>query len=247
MSFFLDTNVLYLEKVESTNNYLKERPEFWNKNYFTVYTDHQSQGRGQHGREWFSKSGDDLAFSFIFSCEGETSHLSLLNLYVGLALSKSLSKIIGDRIELKWPNDIQYQNKKLSGILCESMGKVINQLQNTNIIGIGININSISFHPTIQKKAISIKSIIKKKVNIKKILNQVLNEIKIVLDNFTIPMKDDIRHQILAITNSIGSKIKYQENNQEKIGIIMDINCFGELIVKDQNDNIRTINNCHDD
>ena len=248
MSFFSDSNVIKLTEIDSTNDYLKRKPELWHQNYFTVYTSHQTKGRGRNSREWFSKPGDDLAFSFLFLSKDKMDHLPCISLCVGLAVLKSLSKILGAKVDLKWPNDIQYRNKKICGILCERIDSLTLNSENILIIGVGININSESFPPPIQEKATSIRLVTKRRSNIKEILFKTLNLIKKVLDDFTVPMKEGIRYEILAHTNSIGSAIRYRDQNGlENVGIIVDMNPFGELLVKSRNGNIYTINNHHDD
>ena len=99
-------------KVNSTNEFLKHRSEYWGTNYYTVYTDNQTQGRGRQQREWQCNPGEDLAFSFIFLAPMKEIYLPCLSLCLGLAVHRSLSTIAKVKLNLKWPNDIDYQKKK---------------------------------------------------------------------------------------------------------------------------------------
>ena len=244
MNFFSNQNVIHLKEVDSTNDYLKRNPDLWNKNYFTVYTTHQTQGRGRNSRTWFSNPGDDLAFSFIFLSKNKINHLPCISLYVGWAVIKCLSEIIKDRLELKWPNDIIYKNKKLCGILCERIDSNKTNSENTLIIGVGINLNSESFPSAIKEIAISIRQITGEKTGIKKILFKILDFIRLALDNLLIPMSEEVKYQILSFSNCIGSEIKYQaQENHITTSTVIDINLFGELVVKNQNGSIQVISN----
>ena len=214
MHFLKTRNILRLPEVDSTNDYLKKNLKFWNKNYFTVYTDHQTMGKGRHDRKWFSQPGKDLAFSLVFLPKNDIKHLPCLSLSVGLALSDFLSEFIQDSVELKWPNDIQYRNRKLSGILCERMNPPANKDRDVMVIGVGINVNSRSFNGSISAKAISLRNIIQRETDIDQILCGSLESIKKILNTFTVPMKDRVRksdsiyHQFYRLKDQISGSGK---------------------------------------
>ena len=240
-------SMVRLKKVDSTNDYLKRNPKLWDKNYFTVYTDHQTGGRGRYNRKWFSQTGKDLAFSFIFLPESRIKHLPCLSLYVGLALSDFLSELIGDSVELKWPNDIQYKGQKLSGILCERMDDPMNEDREVVVVGVGINVNSSSFDSSIHPRPTSLRNMIRQETDIEQILHGALDAIQKTLNSFTVPMRDDVRDRILSVTCSIGLRIKYQDQeNRSRVGSIISINHLGELLVKADDGGTHTINNYHD-
>ncbi|AFZ83296.1 BirA family transcriptional regulator, biotin operon repressor [Candidatus Kinetoplastibacterium blastocrithidii TCC012E] len=98
---------------------------------------HQYNGRGRNGKTWVDDFKSTLMFSCAFNFHESNIDLSMLPIIIGMATCESLQELSHTReIGLKWPNDIYWRNKKLSGILIEI-------IKNNNIvIGIGINIDN---------------------------------------------------------------------------------------------------------
>jgi BirA family biotin operon repressor/biotin-[acetyl-CoA-carboxylase] ligase len=98
-----------------------------------VLTGHQIGGRGRGSNSWWSGQGS-LTVTFVLPVDEHLAphHVPLIagvavrNAAVGLAMN--------DDIQLKWPNDLLYQNRKLAGLLCE-------RLQKADLIGVGLNLN----------------------------------------------------------------------------------------------------------
>jgi BirA family transcriptional regulator, biotin operon repressor / biotin---[acetyl-CoA-carboxylase] ligase len=98
-----------------------------------VLTSRQTSGRGRGGNSWFSTAGC-LTVTFVFPVE---EHLEphQLPLIAGLAVRNAAAELTGEAgIQLKWPNDLMFEGKKLAGLLCERVDKV-------DLIGLGLNVN----------------------------------------------------------------------------------------------------------
>ena len=98
-----------------------------------ITADMQTAGRGRNQKKWESPFGN-ISFSYGFFCKKPHNALSLL---VGLKTTIAIDNVFGKNVELKWPNDLIYQSKKIGGILVESEnyeGKFL------TILGIGINL-----------------------------------------------------------------------------------------------------------
>ena len=103
-----------------------------------VITDQQLNGKGQRGRKWVFQGGKSVAFSFFSNHDIDSNKIGYLPILSGLAVSNVLTKL-NVSSQLKWPNDIIVNGKKIGGILCES---TIRKKSSRNIvIGIGMNIN----------------------------------------------------------------------------------------------------------
>ena len=108
-----------------------------------LVAENQTAGRGRAGRSWLAEPGSSLCFSLAWKFQGDLSVLSGLSLAVGVSLAKTL-RLEGWAIELKWPNDLLKDGRKLGGVLIESAA---DRTQNNNdqqhavwaIIGVGIN------------------------------------------------------------------------------------------------------------
>jgi BirA family biotin operon repressor/biotin-[acetyl-CoA-carboxylase] ligase len=114
-----------------------------------VFTaDFQSSGRGRLDHRWLSPSGVNLLMSAVLDVkELEPQQVATLPLAVGFALVKALPREIrGERVMLKWPNDVLIGPRKVAGILCERHGDNV-------IVGIGINVKAQEFPPEIASRA----------------------------------------------------------------------------------------------
>lgn len=141
-----DFNVVWLEKVDSTNNYLKQliRRERIDEGV-TIVADFQTHGRGQRGNGWSSEKGKNLLFSLLlYPRDMLANEQFILSRIASLAVKRVLDRFTDD-IRIKWPNDIYWKDKKIAGMLIENdlMGKEIKH----SVIGIGINVNQQQFPP----------------------------------------------------------------------------------------------------
>jgi BirA family biotin operon repressor/biotin-[acetyl-CoA-carboxylase] ligase len=94
-------------------------------------------GRGRRGKNWVSPFAANLYLSMVWDFDQGASALQGLSLAIGVAVSRALKQLKVEGVQLKWPNDIYINNKKLGGILLEMVGDPAGQC--TVIIGIGIN------------------------------------------------------------------------------------------------------------
>lgn len=137
---------IYLKSCHSTNDYCTKVSSISNPNHnYCVYTYNQTDGKGQIGRKWYTGEGLDLACTFYFHI-GDllAKHHFYLNMAVGLGVHDAISEYpIKGKLNIKWPNDIYINDKKVAGILIQNQikGKYISN----SIIGIGLNINSVAF------------------------------------------------------------------------------------------------------
>lgn len=137
-------NLIHLESVDSTNNYTANLIKSEGLSPGTVIlADEQFSGRGQRGSEWVVEPGMNLTFSTYL----KVVNLSVENQFdlsklVALSVCHFLAKT-GITAEVKWPNDILVNGRKISGILIENSISGLRPIR--SIVGIGININQTRF------------------------------------------------------------------------------------------------------
>ena len=132
--------LIYLDSVGSTNNYLAEHADLDSLAEGTaILTYDQHDGKGQLDRVWTMNSGQDLAISYLVRPGLRPADLFTLNKAVGLAVHSVISELVSGETKLKWPNDVLVNDKKVAGILIEPtwQGGQCKQV----IVGIGINVN----------------------------------------------------------------------------------------------------------
>ena len=120
----------FVERCESTQRLLAEdAPEG-----AVVATDEQTGGRGRLGREWVAPAGTSLLASVVLRPDVPTADLPELSLVAGRAVAQALADVAEVRPEVKWPNDVLLNGRKVAGILAEARGGRV-------VLGIGINVS----------------------------------------------------------------------------------------------------------
>ena len=135
------------KRVISTNNSAINIIKRFNINHGMIISDYQKKGRGQYGRKWISFKGN-LFVSFFYDLDKTNLSIKNLTRLNCNLVKKTISNFYKKKIIFKPPNDLLIHNKKICGILQETITK---KDQNFLIIGIGINIvksPSISNYPT---------------------------------------------------------------------------------------------------
>jgi BirA family biotin operon repressor/biotin-[acetyl-CoA-carboxylase] ligase len=131
------TDIEVLNVIGSTNQYLKDKSNDI-ENGHTCLAEAQTAGRGRHGRKWVSPYASSLYLSMHWSFSGGYSVMGGLSLAVGVAIVDALNECGVQGIQLKWPNDIYADGKKLAGVLIEVEGQIGSGCQ--AIIGVGLNV-----------------------------------------------------------------------------------------------------------
>lgn len=126
-----------LDSTSSTNQTIKSYPVTPSKPAVCIAKT-QSRGRGRSQKEWTSDLEGNLYFSFKYISKAKLGQLSQLSLYVGLWLVELLEQAFTyQQLKIKWPNDVYCFDKKLAGILIETMTEDDELIV---IIGIGLNL-----------------------------------------------------------------------------------------------------------
>jgi BirA family transcriptional regulator, biotin operon repressor / biotin---[acetyl-CoA-carboxylase] ligase len=120
----------------STNTDAMQKAESGEAVYL-VMAEHQSQGRGRRGRNWVSPFGHNIYMSLLWSFQGGVAALEGLSLVCALVVVRALRREGFQGFQVKWPNDVLFQGRKLAGILLEVNGEVAGHCR--LIIGIGVN------------------------------------------------------------------------------------------------------------
>lgn len=128
-----------MEEAVSTNTLASGLCEKGALHGTVVIADSQTRGRGRLGRSWISPPGVNIYMSLILKPSMEPKEVVLLTLMAAVACANALTKETGLKVEIKWPNDLMVQDKKLGGILTES--RSLHGKMTSAIIGLGLNVN----------------------------------------------------------------------------------------------------------
>lgn len=153
---FLGRNMFYYKTIDSTQKEVFRRIEENNiKNGTVIYSDLQTSGVGTHGRIWYTDEENNIAFSFFIEMNCDLENLNGITLEIAETILQVFASKYDIYLQIKEPNDIYCNGKKLGGILTES--KVLAGKVKYLVVGIGINTNKQNFLQDIKDIATSIK------------------------------------------------------------------------------------------
>ncbi len=133
-------DVFCFSEIDSTNQFLLDLSDSGKAAYSSVcVAERQTAGRGRRGRRWISPFAKNIYCSVLLRFNKPLVELEGLSLVVGLSILKALEEMSYSNIQLKWPNDLLHENKKLAGILLEVRGDLTDFCD--VVIGFGINVN----------------------------------------------------------------------------------------------------------
>lgn len=226
--------VIQLEEVDSTNSYGKKHiDEFEDK--IAIITKKQTSGRGRLNRSWVDLGEENLFLSIILK-PSETFNEIYPNLtqYLSVTLCKVIESY-GIQTQIKWPNDVLIDGKKIAGILSETVMQ--GQKLKGIVLGVGVNLNSsqekIDAIPN--KIATSLNIETQKAIDLKEFLNKLLTEFFEHYDEFLQSGFLQIKDDYIKRNCFLGKELKVQVFNHMESGLAKAVNDLGELVLEDNN------------
>ena len=223
--------IAYFDEIDSTNIKAKELAEQGYPNGTLVVADQQVSGRGRRGRSWESPSGTGIFMTLMLKPEINPNNASMLTLVAALAVAKAIKDVTGLDAQIKWPNDIVINGKKICGILTEMSAQFdyINHI----VIGIGINVHNEVFSDEIAHMASSLllesqgKKFRRAEI-IEKVLEYFEEYYEIYLETEDLTALTGEYNKILVNMNK---QVRVLDPKDEFEGKAMGITAKGELIV----------------
>lgn len=153
---FIGQDFKFLESIDSTQNYVKQL-DMENKlsNGSLVFSDIQTAGIGTHSRKWYTGKGQNLAFTFVLYPESKIRDFERFTFMIAQTMLETIQILYNINLQIKIPNDIVFNGKKIGGILTESVsnGEIVKKI----FIGIGFNVNQEYFPGNLSEIATSLK------------------------------------------------------------------------------------------
>lgn len=193
-----------------------------------VITDHQYQGRGQRGNAWYSEPYKNLTFSVVlYPTFLAPSQSFALNIVTTLALLRVLSAYVPNDLTTKWPNDIYFQDQKLSGVLIENV--VESQQLKSSVIGIGLNVNQEHFH---EERPTSLVRVCGRTLDLQSVLVQLLAALERVYLQLQAQGMAPLQAAYLKNMYWIHETHTFQDATGRFQGKIRGINAVGQLVIE---------------
>tara|TARA_B110000014_G_scaffold209891_1_gene161555 strand:+ start:1252 stop:2250 length:999 start_codon:yes stop_codon:yes gene_type:complete len=234
-SKLIGRRIYYFDEIDSTQNFALQISNNKNESGAIIIAERQTYGKGRLNRKWYSPEGG-IWLSVIIHPEFQISDATIIPIAASLALCESIMKIHKIKTNVKWPNDITIDGKKIAGMLVDTSIRG-NKVENM-VLGIGINF-AINI-PQIEKRLkntpnfYGVTSLFPQKNKITKIelLVQFLLELEKVINDLTEGKKLEIIKNWSKHTDMFEKTISVNTGNGKISGIAKKIDLDGALIIK---------------
>lgn len=227
---WVGTEICYFDVTDSTNTQAKSLGEGDAPNGTLVVAGKQESGRGRRGRSFESPAGTGIFMTLLLRPEIEPQNASMLTLVSALAVAKGIEHMVDLSVQIKWPNDIVINGKKVCGILTEMSAQM--DYVNYIVIGIGINVGNEEFPEEIKDVATSIYLESGKHVNRAMLIEKIWEEFEDYYELYekTQDLSSLVKEYDSYLVNR-GQKVRVLDSKEPYEGKAMGITDRGELIV----------------
>ncbi len=233
-------NLIVLDSVNSTNDYLKKLGNEGCDNGTVVAAREQTRGKGRLGRTWQSKKDDGIAFSVLLRPNVAPSEVSAITPLAGLAVCKAIREYTKLDCVIKWPNDIIIGRKKLVGILTE-MSAEFDAVEYV-ITGIGINVDHTSFPEEIAFKATSLLLETGRHIDKNEFLACVLEHLENEFVKNNLELTPTALSEYTDLCATVGRSVTFQRGTRRISGMAVGVSEHGELKVMMSDGTISLVN-----
>lgn len=232
----LKWDIRVLEETGSTQELVKEAAHSDSSEGIVCHALRQKSGKGRHGKVWVSPEGN-LYMSVLLRPDCAAECVGQISLLTGLAIRNAMKDLVYDPgfLKLKWPNDLLYDSKKLCGILAESELSSSGKIK-WLIIGIGVNIKLAPLDTSICLNDISGKFFAPEVTR-----DIILKELEALYRLWQKEGFETIRQNWISGAHLRGTELTIHTGEKRLQGCFEDLNSDGYLILRDKEDNIRTI------
>ena len=232
--------ILRFDSIDSTNLEAMRQAKAGAPEGLCIVAREQTRGRGRLDRSWHSPKDAGVYLSLLLRPTFEMTRWPLITLSAALAVSDALARTCDLKVDIKWPNDICVNDRKLSGILAETVetagGPAV-------IVGIGINLTSENFPPDLQALAISLDSVTTSAINRDLLVTEV---VKALNERYALLHSDDgcehtIREWCENSSYAYGRRVRVSLQEGAFEGTTRGLESDGALRVETSNGDIKSV------
>jgi len=211
-----------LDEVGSTNDYALGLASKHTK--AIVVARRQTNGRGRFRRQWFSDDSSLTASLLLFTNTPGFPHSSLVVHLAGLALSRAVDETVGLPTQIRWPNDIMLNDRKLAGILCEGR-------RNSIAVGIGLNLNQDSL-PEDLPDAVSLRMATGKQWDKLYLLENFLREMFTCIEKTAKGESTQVLADIKQRSATLHRRVEVRTLLRKHVGTVIDLDAEGRIVLR---------------
>ncbi|UCG36314.1 MAG: biotin--[acetyl-CoA-carboxylase] ligase [Candidatus Bathyarchaeota archaeon] len=223
--------VYYYRTAPSTNDIAKKIARQTPEDRFVIFSETQSCGRGRRGRHWISPKGG-LWFSIVMRPHMDPKDVLKLTFIASLAVAKTIKALFSVTTEVKWPNDVLVNHKKVCGILTEA--SVRKDSVSLAVIGVGVNANiDLQAFPThLQESATSLRHELGCEVDRMALMERILQDFLRYYSKLRKGLWKQLLNEWKGKASFFGKDIKITGSGGIVEGKALDINEDGALIIE---------------
>ena len=238
---FIGKDISFYKDTGSTNDAARAFAIKGAREGFAVVADSQTKGKGRLGRSWESPAGVNIYTSIVLRPSIMPLFAPQLTLVSAVAVAEAISKYSQKTPEVKWPNDILINSKKVAGILTE-MNSETDRI-NFVIIGIGVNINMTRkmFPEELRPIATSLKEEIGKEISRIDFIQTLYLNLETWYKRYLKHGFEPIRRAWTGYFTMAGRVVKVRQMDKAIVGVAMGIDDNGELLLREKSGNITRI------
>lgn len=214
------------QKLDSTNDFAKSHLKNSKRNELVI-AEEQLKGKGRRGRSWASPYGGNLYMSLVWPVTEGVRQLSGLSLAVGLAICEVLEELGVESAQLKWPNDVLVNNRKIAGVLIELVGDLSDDA--CAIIGIGLNVNMLNSPADINQPWTSMAIQLGHSVSRNEVLVRLYTHLEKILCQVREKGFGSLRGQWEQKQAWRGETVVISTSSSQSTGVLQGVNDQGEL------------------
>jgi BirA family biotin operon repressor/biotin-[acetyl-CoA-carboxylase] ligase len=228
---FIGRTLYAYDAVSSTNDVARALALEGAEEGAVIIAETQTKGRGRAGREWFSPRGG-LWFSILLKPKIKAREVSRITLTVGMAVTKALNRQLDLNAEVKWPNDVLMNGRKVCGVLTESV--TCDETIKMVVVGIGLNANITleDFSRSLRESVTTLKEELRKEVLLEPLLCEILSRIESEYVAFLNEGFVRVLSEWKALAPFIGKHVEVTVADGKFMGVAKDVNEDGSLIVR---------------
>jgi BirA family biotin operon repressor/biotin-[acetyl-CoA-carboxylase] ligase len=229
---YLNNNVkaiMHFKSIDSTNIYARQNIDNIEHNTLII-ADEQTNGIGRHQREFVSNKDKGLYVSLVLKKDDQKLHIDQLTMIIAVAIVQTIKDLYDIQLQIKWVNDLYLKNKKVCGILCNTIMSIDNEFDSA-IIGFGLNLNNSAL-PDVATSLFREDRVINKEQLLAIIINNFFN---LYLENANI-IDYYKKHMFL-----LNQKVELRYQNQDISALVVDVDEKGGLLLELDNKDVITI------
>lgn len=223
--------IFCFETIDSTNIRARQLGENHAPHGTLVVSEQQTAGRGRRGRSWESPAGSSIYMSILLKPDFLPTQAPMLTIVMAYSVAVALRRKTGGDFQIKWPNDIVLNGKKVVGILTE-MSTEIDYINHV-VIGVGINVNTETFPKELCATATSIRKESGTTWKRAELIGEILREFEVQYDRFIVE-KDlsYLQEAYNAILVNCNREVCILAEKDGYHAIALGIDPKGELLVR---------------